>query len=223
MDTTKLKKMPLAILLALGFNAHNLYAANLNPGDEITLIGTTVAAEPQLAGLVLQDELIPFSFASSVGSISGTVQQRVVRSSQDNTLDFYWRVINDTTSLDSVAFWRVGDFSSPEYNPNWRIDGVGDVAPVSANRFTDSFESYVNFSFGNGIMPGESSKFFFFDTSATNYDKSAFYDLASQGTFSASAQFAAYTPAVPEPSSILMYTSGLAMLLAAARSRRKRA
>jgi hypothetical protein len=83
------------------------------------LPGTTSFAEPQLAGVVLVDELIPFSFSArpALGNITGTVQQRAVRSSVDGTIDFYWRIINDTDSAAAIGSFRLG-FRFPEINAN---------------------------------------------------------------------------------------------------------
>ena len=59
-------------------------------GSNPALPGTTVAAEPQLAGVIIVDDLIPFSFPiASGGNILGDVQVRIVRSDLDSTLDFY--------------------------------------------------------------------------------------------------------------------------------------
>jgi hypothetical protein len=66
-----------ALLAAVAGSTH---AVLLNPGDTQLLPGTTVAAEPQLAGVIEVDELLPSSFADGGGNISGTVQVRVVRS-----------------------------------------------------------------------------------------------------------------------------------------------
>jgi hypothetical protein len=54
----------------------------LNPGDNLPLSGTTVAGEPQFPGVVLVDEIVPFSFSAGManGVINETVQQRIVRS-----------------------------------------------------------------------------------------------------------------------------------------------
>jgi len=73
------------LFLALAGSAQ---AVVLPPGATVNLPGTTVAADPALAGVVEIDELVPFSFAAGGGTISGDVQVRVVRSSVDNTLDF---------------------------------------------------------------------------------------------------------------------------------------
>ncbi len=144
------------VAAALSLSALSAHAALLNPGDTLPLPGTTVVVEPQLAGTVLVDELIPFSFSAGIGlgNITGEVQQRIVRSSVDGTLDFYWRVTNDPNSAAAIGSFRLGNFVSPEYNANWRIDSIGVRAPDSATRFLGSFDSYVNFTFSsNGLLP----------------------------------------------------------------------
>jgi hypothetical protein len=208
------------IAAILSVSALSAHAVLLNPGDfGVALPGTTVAAEPQLAGTVLVDELIPFSFSAGpgLGDITGEVQQRVVRSSVDGTLDFYWRVMNDANSAGAIGSFRLGNFVSPEYNANWRIDGLGDTAPSNADRFPGSGQSYVNFDFNvfssnpeDGLLPGHSSYFMFLDTTATNYAKTAAFDLTNMTQNPISGLFAAYTPtAVPVPASVWLFASGL--------------
>jgi hypothetical protein len=129
-------------------------AVALVPGVVSALPGTSVAAEPPLAGLIIEDKMLDFSMTTGKGLVSGQVQSRVVRSSVDGTLDFYWRVLNDASSLDDVAFFRIGLFNAPEYNANFRIDGIGDRAPLSAFRFTGSQDSFVNFDFTTQTSTG---------------------------------------------------------------------
>src|SRR3990172_3398485 len=68
----------LVLAAASLFAASPAQAVLLGPNQTLPLPGTTVAAEPQLAGLIIVDEIIPFSFASisDAGTILGTVQQR---------------------------------------------------------------------------------------------------------------------------------------------------
>lgn len=211
----------MCVLAALGLSALPAHAVLLAPGDITALPGTTVAAEPQLAGTVLIDELIPFSFSAGIGAgdIFGTVQQRVVRSSVDGTIDFYWRVMNGARSAASIGSLRIGDFVSPEYNANWRIDGLGDRAPDTAHRFTGSSDTFVNFLFSNGgLNAGESSNFFFLDTTATNFAKTAMFDMTGTGLGPISSSFAAYSPsAVPVPAAGWLLGSGLLGLVGMAR------
>ncbi len=202
-------------LLLLGTLSLSANAVVLNPGDTQALSGTTVAANPQLAGVVLEDEIINFTFHSG-GDIAGHVQQRVVRSSVDGTLDFYWRVFNDGASDAAIGSLRIGDFVAPEYDADWRIDGLGDESPESAHRFTGVYDSFVNFLFdADGLVAGDTSKFFFFDTTATTYEKTALFDLTGVGAGGISTSFAAFAPStgvVPAPASLALFAAGLAGL-----------
>jgi PEP-CTERM motif-containing protein len=205
------KAIRLALVSAFCLAALPAGAVVLLPGDNLALPGTTVAAEPQLAGLIIVDDLIAFSFSG--GTITGEVQERIVRSTVDGTLDFYWRIINDATSTGAVGSLRLGNFVSPEYNANYRIDGVGDIGPDRAHRFTPN-DTFVNFIFTDGVAPGDSSNFFFLDTTATNYAPTARFDLTDTGVGPISGEFLAYSPApeVPEPGTIGLVGVGVALV-----------
>lgn len=189
-------------------------AVILAPNSTEALPGTTVAAKPQLAGTVIEDELVAFSFAAYGGTVSGTVQQRVVRSSVDNTLDFYWRVINDASSSGAIGDFRLGEFITGTYDADWRIDGLGTVAPVSAHRFSGVFDSYVNFDFGDQLVAGSESFFFFLDTDATTYARNIIWDLTNLDQTQNSNVFSGFGPsaAVPEPGLLALLGIGLAGL-----------
>ena len=218
----------LLLSAALALSAHAAQAVNLVFDTSVPLPGTTVAAEPQLAGVVLEDKLTNFSILGE--GITGHVQSRVVRSSVDGTLDFYWRVFNDASSTGNIGNFRIGEFISPEYNANWRIDGLGDVAPDSAYMFGGTYagRGYINFQFFNSdsqtgtLAPGQTSYFILLDTTATSYSENALMDVANRSTTAISETMSTFGPsAVPEPSTYAMLGLGLAAI-AFVRRRSKR-
>lgn len=203
-----IKKALCALAIIIPAGAAN--AVLLAEGSTEALTGTSVAAEPNLAGVVLEDEMVNFAYASGGGTVSGSVQLRVVRS-VDTTLDFYWRVFNDENSSNAIGAFRLGDFYTSDYNANYRTDGLGDDAPDTATRFSGTQSSFVNFIFDGGLAAGESSNFFFLDTDASSYAKTALFDIASVGTLGISSSFSTFAPTtnVSEPASSLLITAGL--------------
>jgi hypothetical protein len=208
----------LTLAMALGLALGGSAQAVVLPVNTLTpLGGTTEAANPQLAGTVLEDDTVAFSFAAYGGTVSGSVQSRVVRSSVDGTLDFYWRVFNDPNSAGPITSFRIGNFVTPVYDANYRTDGLGDVGPDSAYHFN---APYVNFLFGDlggsTLGPGASSDFMFLDTRATSYARTAVYDVTSTGPISDS--FSTFAP-MPEPGTFALLAGGMG-LLALGRRRR---
>ncbi len=208
-------KAAVSALLVFGWVSAT-YAVPLIPGSAVLLPGTTEAARPELAGVVLADQLVSFSVTIPTDQhITGMIQERVVRESGSGTLDFYWRVFNDSSSLNNLGFFRLGQFITGSYDADWRIDGLGTVNPDNAFLFVGPLGD-VNFEFTSGLAPGEESRFMFLHTDATSYGLTATMDVATPGTFEESQSFRTFGPRVPDAGSTLMLASlamsGLALL-----------
>lgn len=216
-------------LAGLFAGVQSAYAVVVAPGTTVNLPGTTATAQPFLAGTVLEDNLVNFSFAANAGPnaplITGTFQERVVREANTGTLDFYWRI--SSLESGSLGYLRIGNFVSGTYDANYRIDGIGDLAPTSITRFSGGvFDSYANFNFSDAdgadtLFAGQTSNFMFLHTSATSYAKTALIDIASTKAGTASALFNTFTPAVPEPETYAMLLAGLGILGTVARRRKE--
>lgn len=220
-----------AALMALAATANAVPLSNafgVQPYLDTGLPGTTVAARPELAGVVLADTLQPFTFGGL--GLSGTVQNRVVRETGSGTLDFYWRVFVDPASTGGgISAFRLGSFGYPYLtDADWRIDGLGTVEPHVARLFNPSGrpDGAVNFlftdpqvgpsDFSNGVG---GSRFFFLHTNATAYAMTANYDLLGGPNQTLSGSYATYAPAVPEPTSLLLLALGLPAVGVALRRR----
>src|SRR5688572_27412833 len=100
------------------------------PGGAVPLPGTTAAAQPALAGVVVRDALIPFSVDDGLGHtiFQGTLQDRVVRENGTGTLDFYQTIRADAgfTIPAMLQYVSRSSFGGWFTDVNFRTDGLGD-------------------------------------------------------------------------------------------------
>lgn len=143
----------------------------LAPGGAVPLFGTTSAARPELAGVVVRDALIPFTVLNGGGGtvFKGQLQDRVVKENATGTLDFYQRIIADPgfTPLSSVDFVSRALFAGWGTDVDYRVDGVGapTIKPERASRSGDGVS--VRFDFNSDVITGgQSSRFYFVRTNA---------------------------------------------------------
>jgi hypothetical protein len=189
-------------------------AVPMAPGDFVSpLPGTTVAAEPQLAGTVVEDitRTISGSFSGTGLPFSVEVQDRVVLA-DDGTYDFYYRLtLLDKPSSYPLSIRRDG-FTGFATNVGWRSDGLGTLEPESGSRTATG--STVQFNFAFGVPEGGQTRFLFVDTDATSYalTGTATLDLSPSFGENGYASFTTFAPAVPEPETYALMLAGLGAL-----------
>ncbi len=140
---------------------------------EVSLPGTTATTEPDLAGVVLHDATIDFQIRGADGGLlyQGILQNRVVRANSSGRLHFYYRIRHTVGGLPGrVSRITTEDFSG--FDPlyvDYRLDGLGVVAPKSAYRGPDP-GALVGFNFPSpGLAGGTESRFFFVKTGAAAF------------------------------------------------------
>lgn len=154
-------KATIAIFLAAIIPAAALGVATAVTNFTAALPGTTAAADPTLAGTVLEDRVIPYStLPASSHPARGTVQVRTVRG-VDGRTGFYWRIVADPRSRDVVHALELYRFPRRVYDANWRLDGLGTVRPVVVAGNGTSGSWTMQFVFRPTIRRGEESRFFF--------------------------------------------------------------
>ena len=151
-------------------------AVSLPPGSIADLSGTTVADRPELAGVVLEDALIPFTITDASDNLiyQGTIQNRVVMSDTLGTLIFEFRIrdTDGTLAGSLIGVSRTGFRSGTTLfstDVDFSLDGLGTIGPPGASR--NGGGNQIDFAFAsNPVMAGAESQFVGALTDALNYD-----------------------------------------------------
>jgi hypothetical protein len=189
------------------------------PGSTVLSGFTTDAALAADPSTLLADMTMPYSFTTTAGTTSGTIESAVYRES-GGTLDFYYQVANSVTSTTAIARETNTAFAGFTTDTGYLIHGShltgttfvdGTVAPVFDDRNGTGAVNGFLFDLNelSKIHPGETSNVFIISTDATRFEpgNASVIDGGSQTV-------AAFqpVPGVPEPGSILLISSGLLAL-----------
>jgi hypothetical protein len=145
-----------------------------NTGLGVALTGTTFEHVPALGGQVLEDKLREVVFEDRVSGAqlaSATVQDRVARSNETGRLLFEFRVREFQRSQPDLALTLVirDGFLTPPLDVDYRLDGLGEVGPVSATWPASSSEIHFAFLPPAEITPEQLSRFVYVRDGATEF------------------------------------------------------
>ena len=216
-----------ALISAFSFSASS-QAVVVNPGGVAVLTGTTSAASPDLAGVVIRDELLPFQIFDRAGNLvmEGVVQDRVVRSDNTGTLIFAPRLRDFNMNLPDawVQGLVVNGYDGFATDVDYRTDGQGNVGPNSVNRSPVSGDDLFFRYDPNIITPnfGDEGRFNSILTDTAAFDLTGSITILASndfgGTlFSVTLDNTAAPSLVPVPAAAWLFGSGLLGLVGLAR------
>lgn len=155
----------------LGTAAALAVSVLLPPGGSLSVPPTTAASEPDLAGVVVHDALVPFTIKTATGVLcTGNLQDRVVRSNRTKRLHFYYR-IRDTKGPGAIKLVATLSFAVPALRVAYRTDGLGTVPPRQATR-SGGTGGLVTFTFSDPTIScarHQESRFVLIKTTATAF------------------------------------------------------
>ena len=151
---------------------------------------------------------------TSFGGFSGTIDEVVAIDSITNDLDFIFQVHNDATSLEPIAQISSGFFDgfTTDVGYSSRIlllaMGVGTRFPIDDTR---SFDGHIGFDFAGFFGPllaGQTTDLLVIKTNATSFI-AAPVNLQEFNNIATAEGFGPTVASAPEPSSLVLFGSGL--------------
>jgi len=126
-------------------------AATLLPGGSTFLPGTTLVDRPDLAGLILEDDILdPYDFYDELVYTGGHLVQSRVTSTTGSALNFSVRLRDPQNTgyldllVDTVTLTGYAGFDTDVL---YRTDGSGDAGPSFASRSADGDAITFDFAF----------------------------------------------------------------------------
>ena len=180
----------MVIIAALSFG-QAAQAVPVAPGDTVLLSGTSAAENPDLAGVVVRDTLIPFQVRDRLRNvlIEGMLQDRVVRSDNTGKLIFAPRLRDLSMPIGAGTAWIVGlradGYSGVLTDIDFSLTGLGDVGPNSVSRSSGSGDQLFFLYDPNLIVPPDEGRFLLSVTNASEFDTSGTVTIAAQNDFGA--------------------------------------
>lgn len=215
----------LAAATAAGLFAAPAGAVVVAPGGASALSGTTVAASPNLAGVVQNDNLIAFSITDGAGNVvaSGNLQNRVVKSDNLGTLIFA-PILRDLVYATGASITRliVQPYGGGTLDIDFRTDGLGTSGPSVVTRSASG--DTLTFDYANPLLTGGQSLAPSILSTATIFSLTGtaqiFARNATGALFSTTLTGLAVPGQVPVPAAAPLFLSVLAGGAFAARRRR---
>ena len=190
----KLLITTLAVMLTFGMVVAS-EAVVLSPSDNN--VATTGATSPGDSDPILAS-VIDVPYTTTTGLVFGTLSAWV-REDADGFLVFEYQVTVDGDSEDAIGRITVINYAG------WATDADSDGSLVDADTMDRSLSgSTIGFDFDAGLDPGETSSLLWVKTNATNYT-GGFTNVINGGVDT----IATFAPAVPEPTSMLLFGTGL--------------
>ena len=211
-----------AVFILLATSTH---AVTLNPGETVSLSGTTAILSPETAGSILEEQISNFTVEIDGKMVTGAVSQRLRNFGVFGLLVDYKITSFDDQGLGlQVQGLNTQDFFGVEFSPldvDYRLDETGDIFPVTAS-LRAGFGGPVEFDFGfNPLLSGETSRWMF--VGDPNNDLVVFGGFGAQLLMrdATGAQFSipfeSYVTFIPIPAAVWLFGSGLIGLIGAAR------